>query len=130
MESIRELTQKIKQKIGIVIMFPPSDLLIIAVIVLVGFASFGLGRLSVQDTRKVPVTIVETKSQTASVGVLNNGKKDSMENVVASKNGTRYYLPWCSGARRIAKQNLITFSSIKEAKKAGYTKAANCKGLE
>ena len=49
--------------------------------------------------------------------------------VVASKKGTRYYLPWCGGVRRISDANKVWFSSIKAAKVAGYTPAANCKGI-
>jgi len=46
--------------------------------------------------------------------------------VVASKNGTKYYFSWCSGISRISVANKVTFSSAKEAEKAGYTIAANC----
>lgn len=129
MKSIRELVQKIKLKIKVSIIFPSTDLLIITIIILVGFASFGLGRLSVQNTKRIPVTIVGATSQTASVGSSNNSPIKSGK-VVASRNGTKYHFPWCSGAKRIAKQNLITFSSTDEAQKAGYTPASNCKGLE
>ena len=121
--SIRELAEKIKQKIKIALLFPPTDLLIIAVIILVGFASFGLGRLSARDITKLPVVVTEEDSQTASVA-------QSSGEVVVSKNGTKYHFPWCSGAQRIAKQNLISFNSIQEAQNAGYTPAANCKGLK
>ena len=50
--------------------------------------------------------------------------------VVASKSGTKYHLPTCSGAKSIKPENLITFATIAEAKAAGYTPAANCKGLQ
>ena len=113
--------------------FPPTDLLIVAIIILVGFASFGLGRLSVQSTQKTPVAVVET-TQVASVGTIVENTpttlKEGSGGVVASKNGTKYHFPWCSGAQRIADKNLINFNSIKEAQDAGYTSAANCKGLE
>lgn len=49
--------------------------------------------------------------------------------VVGSKTGTKYHLPTCPGAKRIKPENLITFNSIPAAEAAGYTKAANCKGL-
>jgi len=49
--------------------------------------------------------------------------------VVGSKKGTKYHLPTCSGAKNIKPENLITFSSITEAERAGYQKAANCPGL-
>jgi hypothetical protein len=57
--------------------------------------------------------------------VANNGGQ-----VVASKNGTKYHYPWCAGAKQIAEKNKISFPSIEAARAAGYTPAANCKGLE
>ena len=48
---------------------------------------------------------------------------------VASKNGTKYHLPWCSGAKRIGEANKIWFATKEAAEKAGYTPAANCRGI-
>lgn len=48
---------------------------------------------------------------------------------VASKNGTKYYLPSCSGAKRIKEENKIWFATIEDAKASGKTAATNCKGL-
>ena len=48
---------------------------------------------------------------------------------VASKNGERYYLPWCGGVSRINEENKVWFASKAEAEAAGYTPAANCKGI-
>lgn len=48
---------------------------------------------------------------------------------VASKTGSAYHLPWCSGAQRIKEENKIYFETKEEAEAAGYTPAANCKGL-
>ena len=50
----------------------------------------------------------------------------NLNSVVASKNGTKYYFPWCGGLSRISPQNKVTFASSKEAEQAGYTIAANC----
>lgn len=49
--------------------------------------------------------------------------------VVASKSGTKYHLLTCPGAKQIKPENKITFTSPEAAEAAGYTKAANCKGL-
>ncbi len=46
--------------------------------------------------------------------------------VTASRNGTKYYFPWCSGVARIKEENKITFPDENSAKSAGYSKAANC----
>jgi len=119
---------------------------IAAVILLVGFSSFGLGRLSVLSDNVEPVSIEEngqvlssntldntdqvSLNQTASVAesipaVLSVGGK-----VVASKNGTKYYFPWCGGVSKIAETNKVWFNSEAEAKAKGYGPAANCKGLK
>jgi hypothetical protein len=50
--------------------------------------------------------------------------------VVVSRSGTKYHLPSCPGAKQIKTSNKITFSTIEEAKAAGYSAAANCEGLE
>lgn len=48
---------------------------------------------------------------------------------VASKNGTRYYLPSCGGVKRINEENKVWFATKSEAEAAGYTPAANCDGI-
>ena len=45
----------------------------------------------------------------------------------ASKGGTKYYYPNCSGLKRIKPENLIFFTSESQAEAAGYSLAANCK---
>ncbi len=47
----------------------------------------------------------------------------------AARGGTVYYLPTCSGAKKIAEKNKIWFDSKAEADKFGYKPAKNCKGL-
>ncbi len=53
---------------------------------------------------------------------------ESMQ-VVASKKGSVYHLPWCSGALRLKKENKIFFKNKTYAEKAGYRPAKNCEGL-
>lgn len=48
---------------------------------------------------------------------------------VASKTGTKYYLPWCGTAGRIKEENKVWFVTKAEAEAAGYEPAKNCKGL-
>lgn len=48
---------------------------------------------------------------------------------VASKTGSAYHFPWCSGAKRIKEENKIYFDTKEAAEKAGYHPAGNCKGL-
>lgn len=49
--------------------------------------------------------------------------------IVVSKNGTRFYYIWCSGANRIKIENRRYFASPEEAQKEGYKPASNCPGL-
>lgn len=122
----------------------PEEYITVAILVLVALTSFGLGRLSVLEPGREPVRIIspEQTNKPRVVGELPSssqmvGTKDAavlsnaMEGgeVVASKNGTKYHLPWCSGAKRITAANKITFETAQEAEKAGYTPAANCPGL-
>lgn len=44
---------------------------------------------------------------------------------LASKNGTKYYTPTCSGAKRIKEENRIWFNSAEDAILQGYS-AAKC----
>ncbi len=121
-----------------------KELYTVLLILVVGFGSFGLGRLSKLQESKEPIRIEQltasavvsesplVKGATESVGVravsaepLASGGK-----VVASKGGTKYHFPWCSGAQRISEGNKVWFNSTDEARKAGYTPATNCKGLK
>jgi len=121
-------------KIKNFIKYYEKDLITVIVIVTVALISFGLGRLSKIKENKVPITIenlgasVETGFRvTPAAGIRFQTAGDA---VVASKNGTKYHYPWCSGAQRIEEENKIWFASIEEARQAGYQPASNCKGLK
>lgn len=108
-------------------------------IILVAIIAFCLGRVSGLQEKRDPVRI--TNSPPTSVnnppsppyikgGTENTASVISAGAVVASKNGTKYHYPWCAGAKQISAKNSISFNSIEEAQKAGYTPASNCKGLK
>ncbi len=113
-------------------------------IILVALGSFGLGRLSFYKDQKTAPEVLffdnSSASAVLSLDELNSSEIqktikneiESQENgiVVGSKNSDKYHYPWCSGAKRIAEENKITFASIEEARKAGYVPASNCKGLK
>ena len=114
---------EIREKCKGLIARAPRDMLIIGVLVLASVFSFGLGYLAgVDEGRTVNTVVIESTSleetTTAVVG-----------QVVASKSGTKYYLPSCSGVDRISEANKVWFASAALARQAGYTPAANCKGL-
>ncbi|HEY9584796.1 MAG TPA: hypothetical protein VJI33_04460 [Candidatus Paceibacterota bacterium] len=133
-----------KEKCNLVI---KSDrIFIILIVICVGIGAFGLGRLSKIEALKQGISI---EAPAAVVNALNGQNQalnanlepinevnsdvtegDSSGQVVASKNGTKYHFPWCSGGKTISETNKIYFNSIEEARAAGYTPAANCKGLK
>ena len=110
--TIAEAREKCKSALGRV----PRDVLIIAILFLASSASFGLGYLAGQDagqgSEASPLAAATTSGQ-----------------FVASKNGTKYYLPGCAGAGRISDANKVWFISASAAQSAGYAPATDCKGL-
>jgi hypothetical protein len=53
----------------------------------------------------------------------------SQSQIVASKNGKRYYYSNCSGVKRIKPENLIYFDTKAQAEAKGLTLASGCKEL-
>ena len=96
---------------------------LVATILLCAVASFALGRFSALEDARPPVSLFEVQRvgepQELSLGGL----------IVASRTGSVYYFPWCSGATRIAEQNRLWFASEASALRAGYTPSKSCKGL-
>lgn len=153
--SIEDLRQKIKGIIqitservskgrfsGFRLPILSEDLVFMLVIMLVAFGSFGLGRLSKIEGAKVPIQIQNAPEVTKETfsGKASNTTKNTLDanhiaeqkesgKLVGSRTGSKYHYPWCSGASRIAEANRLYFASKAEAEKAGYTPAANCKGL-
>ncbi|MBI5798740.1 MAG: hypothetical protein HZB10_02315 [Candidatus Yonathbacteria bacterium] len=132
MTSIQELAKKIKGKLlehQTNLRTIPDDLFLGLIIILVAFGSFGLGRLSKMEDSKTHVRF-ENMPEEASwskqgAGVINA----SGEQLVGSKNGTKYYYSWCTGVSKISPANLVHFADKSEAEARGYTASATCKGL-
>ncbi|HBM45614.1 MAG: hypothetical protein UT05_C0005G0044 [Parcubacteria group bacterium GW2011_GWF2_38_76] len=105
-----------------------EEIFIVLIITLCLLIGFGLGRLSKIADKKTPITI-EMPKIGKEIGLSNINTSTSTEIYVASKNGTRYYSPWCEGVKKISPKNIVEFTSREEAESAGYTKATNCPGL-
>lgn len=113
------------------------------VVGLVALSAFGLGRLSVDNTVlkegslivNTPASVIEANKDIVSVisssstALVENTLETNKTQYVGSKNSDKYHLPWCSGAKRIADENKVYFNSKAEAEAAGYSPAANCKGI-
>lgn len=122
-------------------------LIILALIISLAYA---IGTLSIGRAEKRSISIVYPQKQAeirsneansevrevtsrevkgATIQATEIKKPEVSGSVVASKKGTKYHLPTCSGAKTISEENKITFPNAEAAKKAGYSPAKNCKGL-
>ncbi len=125
-----------------------GDIALLGVFLLVSLGSFGLGRLSALRAYKPQISVEKSpesggdflfenneknpknlEGQIISSTSLSESEGKGEKLFVASKSGTRYYFPWCSGVSRIKEENKVWFATADEAKRAGYLPASNCKGL-
>ena len=104
----------------------PEDVLVLAVVVLATSASFWLGMLYEREAGRGSDFKIEYGAQAAAVA---QAVTPQTARYVASKNGTKYHLPTCSGAKTIGETNKVWFASKEAAEAAGYAPAANCKGI-
>jgi len=122
---IREMTNKIKP-------FATKEVSMVLIVVLVGIASFGLGKLSELENRPNQDLYIEYPAGEASAAKSTEQAPINGENkgeYVGSINGSAYHLPWCPGAQKILPKNEVWFDTIEEAASAGYHPAGNCNGL-
>ncbi len=138
--SIQEISSNFKQ------LLKGKDVLTAGIVLFVGIGSFILGKtweappetsiihresatvVTATEPEDIPPSLEQEKTpvlqvQTAAAALPVEG------GYVASKNGTKYHLPWCSGAKRILEENKVWFETKEAALAAGYTPAANCPGL-
>ena len=125
--------QEVREKINTIM--ANDAVFTVLLLFMVSFASFGLGRASLAPLQQVAAPAALPAVQQFSGALPEPSSSTQIEvattaqQYVASKNSNKYHLPWCSGAKRIAEENKIWFSTKEEAEAAGYTPAANCKGI-
>ena len=122
----------------------PTGVLTALVVILSSLGAFGLGLLEGRAqsqktiiTEQVPqvekrLSTPTSASLSASVATPTKQVPSTLTQggqYVASKNGSKYHLPWCPGAKAMNAANKIWFSTKAEAEAAGYTPASNCKGI-
>lgn len=93
-------------------------------------ASFFLGILVERGLGVRPAFRIEEVSGPPAAATASLAERmvvDGEGEVVGSKNGTKYYYPYCSGVSRINPENLIRFASAGAAEKKGYTLSQTCK---
>lgn len=132
----------------------PDGVLTVAVVVLASAASFGLGMLAgrgmgedqgpiqIEDVSSLPAAAVAAPVAHVSSGTSHSESISAPAastpttpvpattgKYVASKNGTKYYLPTCGTVKRINEENKVWFQTKEQAEAAGFAPAANCPGL-
>jgi hypothetical protein len=121
--SLKQNHQKIKS------FYPVLNILIVTLILMLGSSFLYLYEiLYYKDDIKyyfnafeVPnLEVKHTKEEGINDFLLPDGE------IVASKNGTKYYYQGCSGLNRIKQENRVYFSDFRVAEEAGYELAKNC----
>ena len=110
----------------------PVDILTIlyvCILIFVGITSFYLGRASVGSNmlNNQPKTQINTHENMPDDISKKEGVQDNVGGYFGSINGKLYYSRGCKAGNRIAKKNIINFSSVLEAEKAGYKPSSSCK---
>ena len=115
-----------------------SELILGIAVIAVTIISFNVGRLSVHSqTATVPLRLIppghssgETADSNSSGFTAQSTAKPVPRDptVVASKaaGSKLYHFTWCSGAKRIAEKNKISWPNEAAAIAAGYSLAGNC----
>jgi hypothetical protein len=118
--SIRDLTTQIKAQALVVV----GDWGMPVLILLIGIACFGLGRLSGIESVRTQVSLAQAP-EIAGFAALHEGGV-----YYASSKTMKYYYPWCADVQGIAPENFVIFKNQGDAENAGYSPAPNCKGLK
>ena len=112
-----------------------DELFLVAVVLLVGLISFGVGRLSVNPSSSnelvvegTPVAVSEIQNLKSEIATTNRGEAEPTT-IVGNKSSKIYHREDCSGAQSMAEANKIYFASVAAAKEAGFRPAGNCPGL-
>lgn len=115
-----------------------KDILVILVVILVGLASFGLGRLSKEGSGGG--LRVEYKDQAGNMAPVANALvgirslemnsmsvQNSLGNFFASTRGKKYYPANCSAGKSLKPENRIYFDTREEAEGQGYELSSSCR---
>ena len=118
-----------------------KDILTVAVVIFVGFGSFILGRMSVENNQTTSAISDTNENQNADVvssipdvGIpqgesptSGDSENSSNKNFFASSKGKKYYTANCSAGKNIKTSNLVYFDTASQAESAGYTLSSSCK---
>ncbi len=111
--------------------------------ILILFSAYFIGNMTALESRLSDIQIIypdaisvqpnSVKESVKPDKILENtitSQSNSIEKqIVASKNGKRYYYSNCNGLNRIKLENRVYFETEKQAKDKGLTLASGCKKL-
>ena len=110
------------------------NILTVVIIILVGLASFGLGRLSKNGQNAGISAEYGANVERGAKDVLESkpaglGAEDTsaVKTFFASNRGSKYYSIGCPGGKTIKQENRIYFSTKEEAERAGYELSTSCR---
>ncbi len=104
-----------------------KDILVVAIVILVGLASFGLGRLSKEGSSGLKVEYAGQSANAIYAGE-NLGRADTNSGkFFASSRGSKYYGENCKAGQSIKKENRVYFNTREEAENAGYELSSSCR---
>jgi hypothetical protein len=108
----------------------PNIFAILAIILALSGGYFGYSIIEGEYGREGSLRVISGGVATSSSAT--TGADESIEvkgKYVASRSGSFYYLPTCSGAKRIKEKNLIWLESREEAEARGLKPASGCQGM-
>lgn len=114
-----------------------KDILVVAIVILVGLASFGLGRLSKEGSSGLKLEYTGQSANAISASaysakneftrVTDNNWNNNSGKFFASSRGSKYYPESCSAGQNIKKENRVYFDTREEAQNAGYELSSSCR---
>ncbi len=116
-----------------------KDILVVLIVILIGLASFGLGRLSkntISSGIKIEYSNTLNNQDANAVSAVNYINSQSSQKITnssssktffASNRGSKYYSIGCSGGKTIKQENRVYFATGEEAERAGYELSSACK---
>ena len=111
-----------------------KDILVVLIVILVGLASFELGRLSKNTSSGVKIEYLNQEaniiSSVESSNLLQKTAKEKTsigKNFFASSRGSKYYPVGCEAGKTIKQENRIYFTTREGAEGAGYELSSSCR---
>lgn len=120
----------------------PKDVLVLVVVVLAAVAGFGTGLLAGREGAQTKDQLwienlpmeerqpaPQAKAPAQAAAAVTAIPAATTGTYVAAKTGSVYYLPTCSGVKRIKEENKVWFQTKADAEAKGYQPAKSCPGL-